>query len=104
LSENRNDPDARLTAARQAVHIAPRSAAAYQALAQALQGQNKQDEAAAAVRQAQELSKQPVEADVIQASRYALKRSAVIARASDTAGTAGATPTASFEDATRLAD
>ena len=104
LSEKRNDPGAALTAGWQAVQIAPRSAAAYQALAQALQGQNKPDEAAAAVRQAQELSKQPVEADVIQASRYALNRSAAIAKTSDTAGTAGATPTASFEDATRLAD
>ena len=108
LSEKRNDPGEALTAARQAVQIAPRSAAAYQALAQALQGQNKQDEAAAAVRQAQELSKQPVEADVTQASRYALNRSAAIARASESEGTAAGTPTASpaasFDDATRLAD
>jgi tetratricopeptide (TPR) repeat protein len=107
LSEKRNDPGAALTDARQAVQIAPRSAAAYQALAQALLGQNKQDEAAAAVRQAQELSK-PVEADVIQASRYALNRSAVGARASDREGTAVGTPTASpaasFEDAVRLAE
>jgi predicted Zn-dependent protease len=108
LSEKRNDPGAALTDARQALQIAPRSAAAYQALAQALQGQNKPDEAAAAVRQAQELSKQPVEADVTQASRYALNRSAAISRASDSEGTAAGTPTASpaasFEDTTRLAD
>lgn len=108
LSDKRNDPGEALTAARQAVQIAPRSAAAYQALAQALRGQNKQDEAASALRQAQELAKQPVERDVTQASRYALNRSAVIARASDSEGMATETPTASpaasFEDTTRLAD
>ena len=104
LSEKRNEPGEALTAARQAVRVAPRSAAAYQALAQSLQGQNKQDEAAAAVRQAQELSKQPVEADVTQASRYALNRSAISVSASDSEGTAAASPAASFEDAARLAD
>ena len=108
LSEKRNDPGEALTAARQAVRVAPRSAAAYRALAQALQGQNKQDEAATALRHAQELAKQPLEANVMQANRYSLKRSAVIARASDSEGTAAGTPTASpaagFEDTTRLAD
>jgi tetratricopeptide (TPR) repeat protein len=104
LNEQRKDPGAALTAARQAVQIAPHSAAAYQALAQALQGQNKSDEAATALHQSQELAKQPVGLDVSQASRYALNRSAVVPKTSDAGGTAVASPAADFDDAARLAE
>src|ERR1700686_330980 len=108
-NDQRNDTGEALTAARQAVQIAPHSAAAYQALARALQRQNKHDEEAMASRQAQELAKQAVEVEVdgSQASRYALARSAAIASASGDNGTGGgppAAPAASFEDAARLAE
>jgi tetratricopeptide (TPR) repeat protein len=108
-NDQRNDAGEALTAARQAVQLAPNSAAAYQALARALQGQNKHDEEAMASRQAQELAKRAVEVEVdgSQASRYALAHSAAIASASDSNGTGGGTPAApaaSFEEATRLAE
>jgi len=106
-NDQRKDPGEALTAARQAVQLAPNSAAAYQALALALKTQNKHDEEAMASRQAQELAKQPIEIDGSQATRYALARSTTTRSASDSNGTGGGTPAAStvgFEDAARLAE
>jgi tetratricopeptide (TPR) repeat protein len=106
-NDQRNDTGEALTAARQAVQIAPHSAAAYQALARALKSQNKHDEEATASRQAHELANQPVEVDSSQASRYALARSAAIASVSDSNEAGRGTPVApavSFEEAARLAE
>ncbi len=61
-------------AARRATQLAPRSATAYETLAQALQAQDKLDEAASASRQAIELPKLPVEVDPTQVTTYALNR------------------------------
>src|SRR5205085_7870309 len=67
LSKQRNLPEEALSAARQAIQIAPQSAAAHESLAQALGAQNKIQEAAAESRRAEELAAQPVEVDVTQA-------------------------------------
>jgi tetratricopeptide (TPR) repeat protein len=116
LAHQRNDVEEALAAARRAVQIAPHSAAAYQALAQALQDQNKHDEADRASRQAQDLAqdlakdqaKQTVEADVTQVRRYALDRTAAVASASNSSGTGTAPtanlPTVSFDEAARQAE
>ena len=63
-----------LTAAQRATQLAPRSPAAYQVLAQALQGQSKADEAATASRKAIELSKRPADIEPTQVKTYALTR------------------------------
>ena len=108
LHEQRHDSGAALTAARQAVQIAPHSAAAYQTLAHALQVQNNRDEASLASKRAQELAQRPVEVDAAQADRYALKRGVPVAKASDSnetsAGIAGTATARNFEEAARLAD
>ena len=108
LHEQRHDPAAALTAARRAIEIAPHSAAAYQALERALQAQNRRTDAAAASKRAQDLAQQPVEADVAQAERYALKRAAALAQSSESngtaAGVAGSSAAEGFEEAARMAD
>lgn len=108
LCEQRKDPGGALTAARQAVQVAPHSAAASQALAHALEVQKKHEEAAVALQRAQELAQQPIDVEGAQVSRYALNRGAAFAQSTDNNGTgvgAGATSSAvNFEDAARLAD
>ncbi len=90
-------------AARQATLLAPFSAAAYDALAQALQGQGKSQEAATAFRQAHELAKRPVEIDSAQARRYALTRVTGVADARMSA-IPPPSPASSLQDTARLAE
>lgn len=90
---------------REETRTTPRSALPWIALAQALRGQNQHTEEAAAARRAQELTKQPREVDASQASRYALDRGAVVAKATGGSGTGvGNSAAASFDDAARLAE
>jgi tetratricopeptide (TPR) repeat protein len=63
-----------LAAAQRATQLAPRSAAAYEVLAQAFEGQSKPEEAATASRQALELAKEPGDIDAAQVKAYALTR------------------------------
>src|SRR5205085_9250627 len=70
--------------------------------------QNKHDGAVSASRRARELAQQPVQVDVAQVESYTLKRSAVIAKPSDSNGKpaaiGGASPVVAFEETARLAD
>jgi len=63
-----------IAAARQAAQLSPHSAAAYQALAEGLQGQGREAEAVAASQRATLTAKQPAEIDPAQIKRFALRR------------------------------
>ena len=108
LTTKRNRPGEALRAAEQAVQIAPHSAAAYQALAQALESQNRHQEATSASQRSQALAKQPVEVEAAQASRYGLSRAGAVAMPSaendSRMGSGASTAAQSFEDAARLAE
>ncbi|MCU1342992.1 MAG: hypothetical protein JWN92_2415 [Candidatus Acidoferrum typicum] len=94
--------------AQQATRLEPRSAAAYEALARALQSQSKPEEATNAFRRAHELAKRPAEIDSAQVERYALNRGTELAKnrpANDpTPGTPSASAVSNLEGATRLAE
>lgn len=85
---------------REETRITPRSALVYDALANVLRAQKKQEEAATASQRAHELAKQAVEADGAQVARYALSRSAIKENSKSTAPAASG----SFEELARLAD
>ncbi|PYX33092.1 MAG: hypothetical protein DMG80_06965, partial [Acidobacteria bacterium] len=108
LNEQRNEPNDALAAARQAVQIAPQSAATQQALARALQAQNKKEEAAIVLRRAEELASQPAEVDATQGTRYALNRAPAIMNAGGSDNTADGSPqtgtSGKFEEETRHAE
>jgi predicted Zn-dependent protease len=63
-----------LASAQHATQLAPRSAAAYEALAEALQAQGKSDEVATNSRQAIQLAKLSAEIDSTQVKKYAINR------------------------------
>jgi predicted Zn-dependent protease len=96
------------TQLRQEILIAPHSAIAYKALAQALQSQGKSEKAANASRVALELAKQPTNVDATQITRYALARGAEVARSSadnlPATATRSTSATEGFEDKARLAE
>jgi tetratricopeptide (TPR) repeat protein len=97
-----------VAAAQQAIQLAPRSAAAYEALAQALEGQGKPEQASTASRRALELAKQPGEVNPAQVKRYALSRTTELDRSPPTNAPAPgiqSTPGAvNLEETARLAD
>jgi len=96
------------TQLRAEIRIAPHSAVAYKALAQALQSQGKSEEAATASREALELAKQPPTVDPAQVTRYALARGAEVARSSANSlpetATRSTSTTADFKEKARLAE
>jgi tetratricopeptide (TPR) repeat protein len=108
LHNKRNRPGEALTAAEHAVQLAPHSAAAYQALAQALERQSRHQEAAAASERAQALANEPLETDAAQANRYSLIGGGVPGMPSagkdSRAESAGSSGAPSFEEAARLAE
>src|SRR5437588_10598691 len=63
-----------MAAAQHAIELAPRSAAAYEALGQALHNQGKSEQAATALQRAHELANQPAEVELAQVRRYALSK------------------------------
>jgi tetratricopeptide (TPR) repeat protein len=96
---------AALVAAKRATQLAPRSAAAFEVLAQAWEGQGTLDDAAKASHQATELAKLPAEVDQIQAKRYAINPAAGTSNspaAADVAPGSANTPT-NFQETARLA-
>lgn len=93
-----------LASAKHATEVAPRSAAAYEALAQALQTQD-QAEAAEASRKAIALEKLPPEIDAIQAKRYAINKITDTNIKPTAGGTSGSANTPeNFEETARLAE
>ncbi len=87
---------------REETRLTPNSVVVYQALAKALQAQNKQEDATAAKR-AHELALQPGQTDAAQVARYALNRGRAGTNPSATIGaTTGGT--AIFDEAARLAE
>ena len=97
-----------LAAAQRATQLAPRSAPAYEALAQALQAQRKTDEAATASRKASELAKLPADIDTTQSKFYALSRASKSEKNSSVVDPASGTHSARSEpnlsERARLAD
>lgn len=88
---------------REETKITSDSTAVFQALARALQAQNKQEDAATASRRAQELTQQPGKIDAAPVARYALNRG----RAGTSLSAANETTsggTASFDEAARMAE
>jgi tetratricopeptide (TPR) repeat protein len=107
MSEQRNDPEQAVTAARKSIQLAPHNSQAYQVLAKALQAQKKNGEAAKASQRAQELAKTNPEVESAQATRYMLNRSAATMKSSTSGHGAtefAAAATGDFEEAARLAD
>jgi tetratricopeptide (TPR) repeat protein len=100
MSEQRNDPEQAVTAARKATQLAPRNSQAYEVLAKALQAQKKNDEAAKAKQRAQELAKTTPEVESGQVVRYMLNRGASGHGGNGSAAAA----TVDFDEAARLAD
>jgi tetratricopeptide (TPR) repeat protein len=95
---------------REELRISPHSAAVYQALANVLQAEKKEEAAQAALRRAQELASASSEANHAQAFRYSLQRAAVKPADTKTNADTLATPapasaaSTSFEEISRLAD
>jgi tetratricopeptide (TPR) repeat protein len=93
-----------IAAAKRATQLAPRSAAAYEALAQASQTQDR-GEAVEASRKATELAGLPADVDQIQAKRYAINQVAVADNVAGTNLPSGPanTPT-NFQEIVRMAE
>jgi tetratricopeptide (TPR) repeat protein len=93
-------------AAQRATQLAPRSAAAYEVLAKAFQGQGKPDEAATASRQVLELAKEPGDIDATQVKAYALTRVVEFGKNLPANGSTSADDSSvlSFPDTARLAE
>lgn len=91
-----------LATAKRSTQLAPRSATAYELLAQVWQAQGRPDDAAEASRKATELAKLPSDADPIQAKRYAIAQPNI--NPTNPAPSSSATTPTNFQKTARLAE